>query len=230
MISKLSFCAGAALACVVGLSGTATGAIISQGLYTLHNHPDGSAQPPLYGLRLDELYNATSGRDIFTFDFDDARSSMSMVVTANTVRIYGVVWGGRDTGTSYAVEPTTGLYTVDFLYDIGVVSVAGDDDLGVLQAASRQNHGTITSPTNDVIALVDEAMDHEYGFRLGDEDNDLGHRGFAGISGWGWLTHGPDPDAHVASSDWIFTATLVPTPGAMSLAIGACVLGLRRRR
>jgi len=230
MISKLSFCAGAALACVVGLPGTAAGAIISQGLYALHNHPDGNANPPAYGLKLAELYNVTADHDDFTFDFDDARSSMSMVVTANTLRIFGVVWGGRDIGTAYAVEPTTGLYSVDFLYDIGVVPVAGDDDLGVLQAASHQNHGTITTPLNDIIALVDEAGDHAYGFRLGDDDNDLGHRGFAGISGWGWLTHGPNPDNHIADSDWLFTAVQVPTPGAMSLAMGAGVLALRRRR
>lgn len=230
MISKLSVRAGAALACAIGLSGTASGAIISQGLYSLHNHPDGNANPPPYGLKLAELYDITPNHDDFTFDFDDPRSSMSMIVTANTIRIFGVVWGGRDTGTSYALEPTTGLYTVDFLYDVGVVPVAGDDDLGVLQAASHQNHGIITSPLNDVIALVDEAGGHPYGFRLGDEDNDLGHRGFAGISGWGWLTHGPNPNNHIADSDWLFTAVLVPTPGAISLAMGAGAMLLRRRR
>jgi uncharacterized protein (TIGR03382 family) len=229
MISKLSLCAVGALA-LSALAGGTSAAVIQQGTYDLHNHPDGNERPPLYGLRLDELYNATSNHDIFTFDFDDARSDMNMVITANTIRIFGVVWGGRDTGSAYAVEATTGLYTVDFLFNVGVVQVPGDDDLGVLQSASHQNHGTITSPTNDVIALVDEAMDFPYGFRLGDEDNDQGHRGFAGISGWGWLTHGPDVNAHVASSDWLFTATLVPTPGTSALALTAGAMLLRRRR
>lgn len=219
--------AGVALSVCCGAS---SGAVIVNGTYALHNHPDGGERPPLYGLRLDELYNATGGHDVFTFDFDDARSNMSMVVTDDTITISGVVWGGRDIGSAYAVEATTGLYTVSFAYTIGVVNVPGDDDRGVLQSASHQNTGTILSPTGDLIALVDEAMDHPYGFRLGDEDNDLGHRGHAGISGWGWLTHGPNPNDHVAASDWLFTATLVPTPGAAALALVAFAGMARRRR
>ena len=38
--------------------------------YNLHNSPDGGAQPPLYGFRLDGLFTGYSS-DIFTFDFDD---------------------------------------------------------------------------------------------------------------------------------------------------------------
>ncbi|MFM9958304.1 MAG: hypothetical protein ACKVZJ_09510 [Phycisphaerales bacterium] len=228
MRSMLSFCAAGALLGLTTVAGSASGAMIVDGLYDLANHPDGSAQPPRYGLRLDELYNATPGHDQFTFDFEDTRSNMQMIISGNTVRIFGVTWGGRDTGAGYEVEPTTGLYTVDFLYNIGVGPVAGDDDIEVAASAAGLNSGTILSPTGDLIPMVDYAGSFPNTFRLGDEDNDLGHRGHAGISGWGWLNY--NGGQHVAASDWLFTATLVPTPGAATLVLGAAAMTLRRRR
>ncbi len=227
MFSKMSICALAALS-LSALAGSSSAGLISNGTYDLHNHPDGSANPPLYGLRLDELYNVTGDHDIFTFDFDDARSSMTMVVTDTTIAISGVVWGGRDTGTGYAAEATTGLYTINFLYSIGVGPVAGDDDVEVAANASGLNSGTILSPTSDLISLVDYSGSFPNTFRLGNEDNDLGHRGHNGISGWGWLNHGGG--SHIAASDWLFTATLVPTPGAAVLGLAGAAMGLRRRR
>ena len=44
--------------------------LIVEGLYQLHNHPDGNQASPFYGLRLDELFQVTPGHDVFTFDFD----------------------------------------------------------------------------------------------------------------------------------------------------------------
>ena len=39
--------------------------------YKLNDHPDGTAQPPGYGLRLDELVDITPrAKDIFTFSFN----------------------------------------------------------------------------------------------------------------------------------------------------------------
>ena len=199
--------------------------MISSGVYQLHNHPDGNAQPPQYGLRLDELYNATSGHDIYTFDFSALASNVQMTVTATTIRIYGQAYGGRDVGGSYAADIDAGVYSFDFLYSFGVQPVPGDDDVYVL--ADGQNSGWISTPRGDVISLVDKS-DGNYSFRLGDENNDAGHRGFSGISGWGWLTHGTR--AHVDSSDWLFTAELVPAPSAMGLLALAGVAAGRRRR
>ena len=94
-----------------------------------------------------------------------------------------------------------------------------------------RNSGTIQGPVGGVINLVDKA-DGGFTFRLGNEDNDAGHRGFAGISGWGWLVHHPETLGHIAASDFLFTAELlpnIPTPGAAGLLLAAG-LGLRRRR
>ncbi len=201
----------------------ASGAMINPGTYVLNNHPDGSVATPHYGFRLDELYDATSGHDNFTFDFDHMSSNMLMDVTATTIHIYGSAYGGRDTGAGYAADIYAGVYHIDFTYNVGVMPAPGDDD--VIVDADGQNFGTIMTPLGDTIALEDKA-DGGYSFRLGDEDDDNGHRGFAGISGWGWVNHGGNP--HVTASDWIFTAK-VPTPGAAAL-LGIGLLGATRRR
>jgi len=211
---------------------SANAATISSGLYRLHNHPDGNQVPPPYGARFDELYNATGGHDVFTLDFDHASSGMYMNVDlANAkILIYGTAFGGRDTGGSYAADGYLGLYTISFLYDIGVQAVPGDDDVWTsLASPGHVNFGSITTPLSDVIQLTDET-DAGFSIRIGDEDNDLGHRGYPGISGWGWMSYvTPGGIVHVNDTDWIFTAELVPAPSALGL-FGVGVLGLARRR
>ncbi|MBX3379905.1 MAG: hypothetical protein KF805_07405 [Phycisphaeraceae bacterium] len=220
--------AGIAGAAVCAASQAAV--IVVPGLYQLRNHPDGSAAPPSYGLRLDELYNATANHDIFTFDFNHALSNMKMMITASTIHIYGQVYGGRDTGSGYAADVYAGLYSVDFTYSVGVGPKPGDDDWWVAYPnPMMQNSGTIKTTLGDTINLVDKQQG-DYYFRLGDEDNDAGHRGFAGISGWGWLNHGPSGSPHVDSSDWLFTAQLIPSPGSLALAGLAGLVCLRRKR
>ncbi len=200
------------------------------GLYKLHNHPDGSARPPLYGLRLDELYNSTGDHDIFTFDFDNALSDMKLLITSSSIHIYGKAYGGRDIGSGYAAEAKTGLYTIDFTYSIGVGPVPGDNDWWVKYGGPMmQNSGTIKTPIGDTILLRDKSLG-DYYFRLGNEDNDAGHRGYSGISGWGWLNHGPVGSDHIDSSDWLFTAELIPSPGSLALVGLGAMIGLRRKR
>ncbi|MFN7022606.1 MAG: hypothetical protein ACK4WH_14950, partial [Phycisphaerales bacterium] len=166
-------------------------------------------------------------------DFDDINSAVFMTVdtTAGEVRIYGQALGGRDIGSAYAADVYQGVYSFDFTYDIGVQQVPGDDDLWVVMP-HRRNFGFITAPNSlGTINLTDEGMDG-YTFRLGDEDNDLGHRGFNGISGWGWMSYVADTGqiTHVTATDWLFTATyIIPAPGA-SLALGLAGLFAARRR
>lgn len=223
----------AALAGGMLLAAAAPGDVIQLGQYRLHNHPDGNSTPPPYGARFDELFNATSGHDVFTLDFDDINSQVFMTVTATTIRIYGQSWGGRDTGSAYANDSYRGVYTFDFLYNIGVELVPGDDDLWVA-APSASNFGFITAPNAlGTVNLTDEASGN-YTFRLGDETSDVGHRGFDGISGWGWMSY-LNPlggTTHVNDTDWIFTAVYeIPSPGAATLAaLGGLVFVGRRRR
>ncbi len=215
----------------------APAAAILPGTYQLHNHPDGNARPPLYGLRLDELYNVTGSNDIFTFDFDHASSSMTMVYNnvAGTIHISGITFGGRDTGTSYANDAYRGLYSVDFLYNVGVGPVPGDDDVWVVNAANNINKGSITPLTaghpqqNTATILGDVRNGSGMSFRLGDENNDLGHRGYNGISGWGWLSVNGNNHAGSAN-DFLFTAVLIPEPTTLALAAFGLVGLIRRRR
>lgn len=223
------------LAAMAALSivSNAYAAAIVPGIYQLQNHPDGSARPPLYGMRLDELVNVTGGHDVFTFDFNHANSDMRLAYDGSTIHIYGQAFGGRDAGTNYS--PTcSGLWEIDFTYTAVVANAPADDDLRVT-GADGANTGTIKSlsamtclAANTVIGLSDFGMGG-YKFRLGDEDNDLGHRGYNGISGWGWMNHGGR--SHVASSDWLFTAIYhSPEPGTMLILVLGAALRSRRRR
>jgi hypothetical protein len=218
--------------------GVAVGANISTGLYELHNHPDGVLRPPLYGLRLDELFDITPGNnnDDYTFDFDHASSNMSMFFTGSTIHIYGQSWGGRDVGSAYANDIYRGIYQIDFTYNIGVTPVPLDDDIYVELPPYLYNTGTITAPASAggvVIPLHDghyTVDGPDLDFRLGDESNNQGHRGFNGISGWGWLFHGPENAPYYESSDWLFTAVPVPAPASVGVLCLAGVLAGRRRR
>ena len=103
--------------------------------------------------------------------------------------------------------------------------VEGDDDL-IVTTPNFTNTGMITfaSTTFD---LFDRANAQGYSFRLGDGGNDMGHRGFDGISGWGWFDHGT-AGTHVYSSDWLFT--VVPTPGSAALLSMAFAIFARVKR
>jgi len=229
MNPRIAFASAAAL-CASAIVSSAGAAPILDGNYTLRNHPDGAVNPPPYGMRLDELVNVTGGTDYFTFDFDDAMSNMQMDVSGNgtIIHIYGVAWGGRDDGGVYAADGFLGLYTIDFLYNVNVGGVPGDDDL-YAAGPTGSNFGTISGPAGnfDLYDLVGNPPG--YAFRLGDEDNDLGHRGFAGISGWGWL--GVDGLNNGPTRDWLFVATYnVPAPAAAALLLPGLAITARRRR
>ncbi len=224
----------AAALALIATSGASAGLIQTE-IYQLNNHPFGIEDPPPYGLRLDELFDVTSEKDIFTFDFEHPESSMTLTYDGSSIVIEGTAFGGRDIGSEYAEEVTTGVYEIFFEYDFGVGPVPGDED-DLWAVADGQNSGTIALVQSafpnkealpDPIPLVDKS-NGEFSFRFGDEDDDTGHRNFDGISGWGWLTHGDGP--HVFASDWLFTAELIPTPGSLLLfGLGALTISRRRR-
>ncbi len=220
-----------------GLTTSADAAFLPDGEYFLHNHPGAAETPPPYGLRLDELYNTLLSHEIYTFDFDDARSDMRLTVSGSgtMLQIHGVVWGGRDVGGAYAADAYQGLYTVNFLYSMGVGDVPGDDDTWVT-GADFVNTGTIMTPLGDTFYLADKnSMDATpYTFRLGNDDDDLGYRGVSDPSGWGWVAHSPVQGQYVHQdySDWLFVVgDRVPSPGSFACVLaGAGLVASRRRR
>ncbi len=227
--SSWSVCALSA-GLILAAAGSASAATIIPGEYQLRNHPDGNAQPPQYGARFDELYNATGGHDIFTLDFNNPVSDVRLNYTGNVVTISGQAFGGRDTGAGYAIDQYLGIYTVSFSYTLGVQLAGGDDDV-LVNTTNHANSGSIVTPLNDTINLVDERQGG-FSFRLGDENNDLGHRGFAGVSGWGWMSYVRDQGiVHATSTDWLFTVErMIPTPGSAVLVMAGAGLIARRRR
>lgn len=202
--------------------------------YQLHNHPDALVGPPGYGARIDELFNATGGLDHFTFDFNHAQSNMRLNydTTAQTIRIFGQAMGGRDIGTSHANDGYLGLYEFSFLYTIGVEPVPGDDDIWCDPPQDGQNSGFIQAPPSaggQSFNLIDKGvMMHGYTLRFGNENNDLGHRGFPGLSGWGWfeIVGAMNPGV---KRDWIFTGELIPEPSTMLMALVGFGAALLRR-
>ena len=195
----------------------------------LADHPDGNAGPPTYGLRLDELIPVTPGHDIFTFSFSHPSALVEIMVTEVSagefsIHIWGTAFGGRIVDNEY--DPLlSGPAEIDFTYMLAHLA-DGDDDL-IVTTPNFMNSGSIMF-NGSTIDLFDRANSEGFSLRLGNEDDDQGHRGFDGISGWGWLDHG-EAGTHFAASDWLFT--VVPTPGPTALmAIAAALFARARRR
>ncbi len=199
--------------------------------YRLHNHPDGNKGPPLYGLRLDGLLTLDDD-DVFTFDFDAPESAMFMDLSATSIHIFGQAFGGLDVGPSYEAG-STGVWLIDFTYDTGVGPLGGDGgfpDIRVTGGCTMSNSGTIQAtfgPNQTPIPLVDKCNRQGFSFQFGDE-NGGGHRGFNGLSGWGWLNHNGLP--HMNASDFLFTAEKIPEPSSLALLCLGLPLLLSRRR
>ncbi|MEM8883319.1 MAG: PEP-CTERM sorting domain-containing protein [Planctomycetota bacterium] len=222
--------------------------------FQLGNHPDGGARPPLYGFRLDGLFN-DGGSSIYTFDFEAPGADMKLTVTpdgggSGTVRIFGTAFGGLNAGNGYAADMNkVGLWEIDFTY---VENVMIDGDLDVVVAPDSQmgapgfNEGTIKKLTGPNIGetfyYVDEDGNKGFAFKFNNDDNHrLGGSGLSGPEtwvGWGWVNHddmaiGPNNiPGHVKASDWLFTGQPVPEPGTIALfgAAAAGFLVMRRRR
>lgn len=187
---------------------------IPDGTYELASHRDlGGAQPPRYGLRLDELLDLSSAtHDIFTFNFSHAESAMFMDLNkaAGTLSIYGQAWGGLDfsdagagytdsDGDGYADE-YSGLWDISFDYaGLGVYGIDPLPDwyenLAVLVAGGVGSLEFLGGGLNDDNIGIGNAWDlvskqnpilGTY-FQLGDHPGIFD--GTPVISGWGEVSH-----------------------------------------
>ena len=106
---------GAVAAAVAGMTlqiSAANAAIIT---HTLVDHPDGSEAPPVYGLRLDGLFDGNAN-DVYTFSFVEV--TMTIDTDADTVNIAGELLGGSE-GEGEDRDTT---WFLDFTYDTNIAS------------------------------------------------------------------------------------------------------------
>lgn len=185
--------------------------VLGDGTYTLGNHPitgkikDNVAGGQEFGLRLDGLLSGDSGSGNNTvFDFEHPDSAMYITIDGDSIRIFGVTYGGRVDENGFD-ESTTGLFEVDFTYN-NTEFRGGDDDFFVDDSAEGTNSGYIKQLTGAQAGMVtdlsDMAGEYPYTFQLGDGDDDTGLDGHDGVSGRGWLFQ----DGQVMkASDFLFT-------------------------
>ena len=246
-LNKSLFSTLVAFLCVSGgaiAEGSHPEGALEEGTYFLNNHPDGGVAPVFYGLRLDELIDVTSDHDIFTFDFEHQEANMQITVDSTSIRIFGTAFGGIRNGSGYG-DSSVGLWDIDFTYS-SFDFASGDDDREVTGLAPDDHFGTIVSQFDGTSFWLQDHSNGNFSFRLGDKDNDNGHRGFDGVSGWGWLNHAPlqgssdglvdgptEVFPHANASDWLFTVgdrVIVPEPASAVLFMIGSMAMLRRRR
>ncbi|NNF06787.1 MAG: hypothetical protein HKN21_08500 [Candidatus Eisenbacteria bacterium] len=190
--------------------------------YLLHDHPDGTQNPPPYGFRWDDLLGP--GAYTFSFDYSDVSGSAQVFLdyddVANTIRIHGRAYGGKDIGATYdAVE--SGWIDIDFTYNANVnanvdnaILSPGDDYYVINEDLSNAGSFTLDGWGGDItVNMTDKFFGASgYSFNFDNDSDSKGNAGIAGdpniFSGNGWLAP-PGGSAR----DWIFIGELMtPLP------------------
>ncbi len=200
--ARRSRCSFPAWSIALALCLLASPALAAEFRYTLGDHPDGNEAPPLYGLRLDELFDVTKDHDVFTFSFEQGGAGVELVyddggtpgdgeLDDDRVMISGTVFGGLVEGGAW-VPGYSGLWGLKFAYTTNFVSAGAEGSNISIGAESALNEGAI-APLFDVgvkpdaslglrvrrlgggdsIPLTDEDGGHDYSFRF---DNQRNHR------------------------------------------------------
>ena len=226
------------LACC-GMIALAPGKEAEASIYDLFNHPNGNAEPPKYGFRLDELQGANTGDYTFSFEGNGAAMQLEFDTVAETIRIFGTAFGGRDTGNSYDSD-NSGLWSIDFTYAVNVVEASGGY---TVSPESPLNNGTVSllsgnwlGDATTVYNLTDYQGSHNDSFLFLPD----GHRipgDNTTFVGRGWVNHDGNGmlSTHDTASDWLFTGKLVPEASSIVtwFLLGLASLGLvwyRRKR
>jgi hypothetical protein len=162
------------------------------GLYRLHDHRDGRAAPPRYGLRLDGLQTGNP-HDVFSFDFDGPGAAVFLELGQGSARIFGTAYGGRDVGDHFESPE---LWDLEMRYALTDPS----STTGRLESigAPGSNLGTLRRRSDSRVFTLED-FGGPPSFVIGS-----GHRTPPDVfSGWGWLKHGGAAE-YLADSDWLF--------------------------
>ena len=184
------------LVLLVGLAwlmpGRASTESLPPGLYRLHDHRDGHAAPPRYGLRLDGLQTGDAD-DVFSFDFDGPGAAVFLELGPTSAHVFGTVYGGKDVGDHFESPE---LWDLEMRYALADPSGTA----GRLESIGSpgSNTGTLRRRSDGRVFTLEDFGDPP-SFVIGP-----GHRTPADVfSGWGWLKHGGAPE-HLPDSDWLF--------------------------
>lgn len=233
MAGLMTFGKRAALA-AAGLSILGCAASVATGAtYRLRDHPDGTMNPPPYGLRLDSLFAGQAGAagGATTFSFVDVIMRVMTTGSGFTLHISGDLYGGEDSGVGYGYAE--GQYQLDYSYTMNVTA----QGTGYLATPDVTNNvGVLTAVTGDAAGqtfnLFDVADNSGRSFLFLQDDFRLAGTGMEGMGFWvgrGWL--GVEGQSNSATRDFLFVADLIPTPLAGSLGcVGLLGLAARRRR
>jgi hypothetical protein len=193
--------------------------LANEDVYACHDHPNGGAAPPIYGLRIDDLIEA--GDYTFSFDYADKSGSAGVTLTYDAdlrqIHIAGRAFGGLESGDVW-VPGSSGWVDIDFTYtkNVSVRDACNDgegDDLYVT-GQSAQDAGTVALDgwgDDAVFQFSDKQADSGCSFIF---DNDTDSKGNAVIAGdpavWsgsGWLR-----PRESGSRDWLFIAEALEDP------------------
>jgi hypothetical protein len=240
----------AALLSVVAGLGLAAGAMADPVVLfqsKLGDHPDANESPPAYGLRLDNLFAgaAAGSGGVTTFSFNNPAHGAAMYIQihdtnddgfADRIELSGTVYGG-DVSSGYA----TGLYSLNFVFEMGVGTVADGWNAstahlggGTLEAMAGNSHLS-SGTTFDLFQMTSKGDDsmgpmpfefRQDGHRLEDFASILARNPHVGR---GWLTTNPTGDGVSGTQDFLFVT--IPLPGSAGLAmVGLGMVAVRRRR
>lgn len=234
----------------VALLAAAAAASASTQAFLLQDHPDGNANPPPYGLRLDGLFNGYAGAGnnavtTFSFNtFDDTKLRVTTTGPNIDIRIKGTVYGGVDNGAVVGF----GAGSYDLVYDITVNVAAMGTGWFVSSPSNGANKGTLTAhagiggvTAGTVFSFYESnSMGNPFKF-LQDEhrltllEGGAANYPEAGQGYWvgrGWNTTNSNGAPTGNTQDWLFIGSAVPLPTGAGLAM-AGALGVffpRRRR
>lgn len=198
--------------------------------YEINDHPNGGLVPPTYALRLDNVFGfakATFSADTFN---DATLTVLQDDAGAYIIDIAGTFFGGEDLGGAWG---TTFGIEASFRYAANVTATSSGYQVN---GFTQLNQGVLTrldTNESDVwYAMEDTAGDNgpaggtftfaADGWAIDGDDSSW--------VGRGWLTTNDDGSMSAPpAQDWIFTANLIPAPGA-SVLLGFAGLALARRR
>lgn len=254
--AKLSVCCAIFFA-VATLITTQSQPANSATVYNLFDHPDGNANPPPYGLRVDgiEYFYQSSilGNvpsvgisDTWLFSFgepDTSNTTLTLNDAEDLITIQGTLFGGRDANNDSSGYGSVDLFYTYDVFNVGVFNGVNSFEFVNGSGTLKFNEQIQSIAMNQVFNLVNYGPNGLYradGHRLNDfcpdSSNELCQR-HVGRDWIGLVVDPGDTDVfHTNYQDFLYTGSLVviPLPAALPLFLTALAglggLAYRRRK